>query len=74
MKLYCGPSDILLWVPLFWLYPLESLVKLPLNLQGGKHIFSPTFFLILPDVILLMFMNKKIGKCHQATFIALPVT
>jgi len=21
-----------------------------------------------------MLMNKKIGKCHQATFIALPVT
>jgi hypothetical protein len=48
-------------------------------MQGGKHIFFPTFFLILPDVILLILINKKnrkmsSGNIYSTARIALPVT
>jgi hypothetical protein len=38
------------------------------------HTFFPAVFLIPPDAILFTLMNKKVGKCHQATFLSLPIT
>ena len=39
-------------------YTPLNLWQTPVNLQDCKHIFL-AFFLILPDVILVVFMNKK---------------
>ena len=58
----------------FWLYPLKSLVKPPLNLKGCEHIFS--CFLLNPLRCNLTHVDetKRLGNYQQATFLALPVT
>jgi hypothetical protein len=36
--------------------------------------FFPALFFILPDVILLMLLSKKMEKCQQVKFLSLPKT